>query len=932
MAESVELLATLLEHHFPGGRIARAYSGAEALALLERESFDLVLLDARMPDLDGFDTCRRIKAEPRTAGLPVLMVSAVMLDAKDRASGLRCGAEGYLCKPFEQEEFVATVQALLRLKRDEDTLRANEQNLQVALDRRTAELRDTEHRFRAIFEASPDAMFVENETGHVLDANPAACALHGLTHDQLVGRHVTELVPPGHREAVARDFPRWFSGELKIYEGFSYNRDGRVVPVEIKASRIVHGDKPAILLMVRDTTERHRVEDRQSATVQGLRAIVDIADDLIATADLDLLYRRAVELARERLGLERAAIFLADGGYVRGTFGTDMRGETSDERTHRMPIDETWRERFRLRAPHEPRWSLSLEHLQDWEDGAMRPRGQGWVAITPIQTARHAVGVFCNDSALTHVPFDPVKQEIVAVYCSLLANIIERKTAESERTRLAMAVEQSAESVMIADVNGTIRYVNPAFERITGYARAEVLGMNPRVLKSGRHGADFYERMWSRLRRGEVWMGRLTNPRKDGTVYEAESTISPIRDAKGEITGYLAVSQDVTRAAQMENELRQAQKMDSIGRLAGGIAHDFNNLLTGILGFARIVLEELPADHVVRPDVEEILRAGERASKLTRQLLAFGHRQVIQIQPLDLNAVLVNMDQILRRTLGEHIELVTAPGTGLRTVEADPGLMEQVIMNLAVNARDAMPRGGRLELRTGNVDLEESATPRHVDARPGPYVQLVVADNGVGMSEAVRQQAFEPFFTTKEKGKGLGLGLSTVYGIVKQCRGFIELDSREGEGTELRIYLPAVDVRPLDIEPTLASAPTGGDETVLVVEDEATVRRLTVRSLTALGYRVLEARNGDEALHLVQKLQEPLDLVLTDVIMPHMGGPELVENLRRLRPGIRVLYMSGFTEDMRMEGIHVANAASLILKPFTPEALATEVRRVLDGQ
>ena len=932
LADSVDLMATLLDRHFPGGRHLRAGSGAEGLAIAQREDLDLVLLDAAMPGMDGFEVCRRLKADPRTASVPVLMVSGARMEPRDRAAGLECGADGYVCKPFEIEEFVAQIRALVRLKKDEDLLRHHEQRLQQELERRTAELQASERRFRAMLENSPDAVFVEDERGIVLAANPAACRLHGLAREELVGRHVADLVPPGHREAVAREFPKWFSGELKIFEGFSYSSDGRIIPIEIKANRIEYEQKPAILLIVRDISDRQALDDRQSATVHGLRAIVDIADELIACADLDTLYRRAVELARERLGLERSAIFLSDGHYVHGTFGTDLQGRTTDERSHRLPTDETWRERFRLRTPQEPRWSLSLEYLQDWQNGSMHPRTQGWVAITPIQTAHKAVGVFCNDSAITRAPFDPVKQELVAVYGSLLANIIERRSAESERQRLARAVEQSAESVLIADLNGTITYVNPAFERITGYPRQEVLGLNPRILKSGRHDTRFYENMWNHLRRGEVWTGRITNRRKDGTFYEAEQTASPLRNAEGEVVGYLAVSQDVTRAVQMEGELRQAQKMDSIGRLAGGIAHDFNNLLTGILGFARIVLDDLPKDHGCRSDVEEIIRAGERAAKLTRQLLAFGHKQVLQIQPLDLNAIVVNMDQILRRTLGEHIELVTTTGDHLNSIEADGGLMEQVIMNLAVNARDAMPRGGKLVITTRNIVVDEVRAQRHVGAPPGPYVLLTVRDSGSGMSERVREQAFEPFFTTKEKGKGLGLGLSTVYSIVKQCRGFIELDSAVNVGTEFRIYFPSVDVKPLDIEPPAPVAARGGSETILVVEDETTVRRLTVRYLTSLGYRVLEARNGDEALHLVRAHVGPLDLVLTDVIMPRMGGPEMVEQLRVQLPKIKVLYMSGFTEDIRMESIHVASAASLILKPFTIESLSAEVRRVLDGQ
>ncbi len=839
---------------------------------------------------------------------------------------------GYLPLSADEQPFLAQVRLLLRLKESQDELGQQQQRLKKELDRRSMILRETEHRFRVIFEASPDAVFVEDENGIVLDVNPAACRLHGRSKNRLVGVHVSELVPPAQRNDVIRDFPLWFSGALQVYEGFSYREDGKIIPVEIKASRIEYQDRPALLLIARDVSERRSGEDRRTATVQGLRAIVDIADDLIACPDSDTLYRKAVELARERLGLERAAIFLCDGRHALGTFGTNAKGQTTDERSHRIPLDDTWRDRFRLRAPNEPRWSLSLEHLQDWQDGAMRPRGPGWVAITPIQTASTSMGVFFNDSALTHASFDPVKQEIVAVYCSLLANIMQRKSAEIDRGRLAMAVEQSAEAVLIADLNGTITYVNPAFERITGYAARDVLGLNPRILKSGRHDFRFYERMWNRLREGEVWTGRITNRRKDGTFYEAEQTTSPLRDRGGVVVGYLTVSQDVTRSIKLENELRQAQKMDSIGRLAGGVAHDFNNLLTGILGFAKVVMEELGPGHPSLPDLEEIVRAGERAAKLTRQLLAFGHQQVLQIQALDLNTVVVNMHAMLRRTLGEDVELVTAATDPLGRIEADAGLLEQVIINLAVNARDAMPKGGKLIVRTDNIVVDEALTQRHPEANPGHYVLLAVADNGAGMTEEVKQQAFEPFYTTKEKGRGLGLGLSTVYGIVKQFGGFVELDSALGAGTEVRLYFPASTPPAAPPKEKVVEKAAGkGGETILVVEDENTVRHLTVRILKGLGYQVLEARNGDEALSLFE--QHPgLDLVLTDVVMPRMGGPELAGRLHEKAPGLKILFMSGYTEDMRMEGTQGDQSTALILKPFTRDSMAAAIRGALDAR
>ncbi len=929
-ADTIFLIREHLHEHFPGALISEAHDGEEGLARVRASTPDVILMDVRMPKMDGWATCRALKADPATASIPILMMSGLHRNAPDRARGLDSGADAYLCKPFEADELVAQVRVLLRIRRHEAQLARHREELAAQLDQRTAELRASESRFRILFEHSPDAMFVESAEGIVLDANEAAARLHEMTRKELVGKSVLDLVPPGHRDVVKRDFPKWFTGGLSSYEGYSYTQSGRIVPVEIKSSRLEYDGKPALLLTVRDSTDRPHLEDRQSATTQGLRAVVEIADELIAAPDVDTVYRRAVELARERLGLERAAIFLADGQRVRATYGTDMNGQITDERSHVIPMDELWKERFRLRGLNEPRWSLSLEPLQNWRNGQMAPRGQGWVAITPIQTARKAVGVFCNDSAITKAPFDPVKQEIVAVYASLIANIIERKTAEAERALLATALEQSAESVVITDVHGTITYVNPAFETITGYSREEAIGKNPRILKSGKMDERHYDAMWKTLQGGEVWTGHITNRRKDGRLYEAEQVISPIKNHAGEITGYLAVSQDVTRAMELELALRQSQKMESIGRIAGGVAHDFNNLLTSILGFARLIRETLEADHVCRPDVEEIIKSGERAARLTRQLLAFGQKQVVQMQALNLNDVVRQMHHLLRRSIGEDVELVAQLDEQLPSVEADSGMIEQIITNLAVNARDAMSAGGVLTVQTSSVNVDEARVATQKGIAPGRYVCLAVRDTGIGMTEEVRQQIFEPFFTTKPKGQGQGLGLSTVYGIVRRCKGFIEVDSVPGKGSEFRIFFPVLDQAADEIASNARVAAMRGNETILVVEDEGSVRRLTVRGLTNLGYRVLEASHGGEGLHVFHRHEGRIDLVLSDVVMPIMGGPEMVEQLRKHAPDTPVMFMSGFTDDMKLSGVHMNHSAALILKPFTMEALASEIRRLLD--
>ena len=396
-----------------------------------------------------------------------------------------------------------------------------------------------------------------------------------------------------------------------------------------------------------------------------------------------------------------------------------------------------------------------------------------------------------------NVSTSPLRRPDGTIYgiMSILMDVTERKAAEESQARLTMAVEQAGESIVVTDTRGNIQYVNPAFERITGYDRMEVIGKNTRILKGGRHDAAFYGNLWETLLRGEVWRGTFHDKKKDGTLYEEDAVISPVRDPSGRVVNFVAVKRDVTEVRRMEEQLRQSQKMEAVGRLAGGVAHDFNNLLTAISGYSDLLLHRLPAYSTLRRDVEEIRKAGDRAAALTRQLLAFSRRQVLQPKVLDLNAVVTNMGQTLRHLIGEDIELSTDLSPSLSRVKADPGQIEQVIVNLAVNARDAMPDGGRITIATADAELSPAYAVAHPEVRPGPHVLLSVADTGHGMSDEIQAHLFEPFFTTKERGKGTGLGLATVYGIVQQSGGHIRVNSAADHGSTFLIYLPRVDAR-----------------------------------------------------------------------------------------------------------------------------------------
>lgn len=510
----------------------------------------------------------------------------------------------------------------------------------------------------------------------------------------------------------------------------------------------------------------------------------------------------------------------------------------------------------------------------------------------------------------------------------LIRDITERRRIEAERARLALALEQTADAVMIADPRGCITYINPSFEGLWGAPRAALIGREASFIALD--DPQTYQEMLRHVASGQVWRGRLRGRRHDGGTVVCDTITTPTRDEHGSIVAFVCVQRDITKELQLQEQYLQAQKMDSIGRLAGGIAHDFNNIMTAILGFGTMILEQVGDNHVLRYAVEQIVTAGERATNLTRQLLTFSRRHMTEVRTLDLNAVITEMLTLLRRALGEDVELVTQLDDEAGCIRADPGLIQQVVMNLAINARDAMPRGGRLILRTQVARLSEEFCRSRFRLKPGDYVMFSVIDTGEGMTPEVLSHAFEPFFTTKPKGKGTGLGLATVYAIVQQCHGHIEIESQLGRGTTVKIWFPRLetssDAVPVEIEDEAQQ----GTETILVVEDEDLVRDLTARILRSLGYNVLEATNGKEGLAIVEKLHGRVDLVLTDVIMPQMGGQEMAEKLLERYPNIKIVYTSGFTEVAITERGRSISAGRWIPKPYTREILARRIREVLD--
>ena len=510
-------------------------------------------------------------------------------------------------------------------------------------------------------------------------------------------------------------------------------------------------------------------------------------------------------------------------------------------------------------------------------------------------------------------------------------DITERKQAEQQLHLQATALESAANAIVITDRQGVILWVNAAFTKLTGYKSEEAVGQNPRILQSGEHSRSFYEAMWHRLLAGHMWRGEIVNRRKDGQLYTEEMTITPVKDAHGEVAHFVAIKQDVTEQRALERQLRQAQKMEAVGQLAGGVAHDFHNLMGVILGYSEILEGQLDPADPNRKKIEQMHRAATRAVSLTGQLLAFSRQQVLQPTVMDLNASVSEMEKMLRRLIGEDIEVDCVLQPHLGRVKADPSQVEQILLNLAVNARDAMPQGGKLTIETANVDLDEAYCQQHAPANPGPYVMLAVSDTGVGMDKDTQAHIFEPFFTTKGVGKGTGLGLSTVYGIVKQSGGFIWVYSEPGSGATFRIYLPRIERTGEQDKQEKSASVRGGSETILLVEDSKPLLELACEFLGTCGYKVLHSSDPLEAIRIVEQYEGPIPLLITDVVMPEMSGRALAEKLTALRPGMRVLYMSGYTDDAILRYGEFDSGKAFLQKPFTKNALAAKVRELLES-
>jgi PAS domain S-box-containing protein len=768
-------------------------------------------------------------------------------------------------------------------------------------DRKRADeaLRESEELYRSVVTSVAEGIMLVDRGGAIVACNRSAERILGLTTEELIGRTAADprwqAIHEDGSPLPGENFPgmaalRTGKPQSNLYMGV-HKPNGSLAWTIANSVPIFHAGDGAPYVVVTsfaDITERKRAEEALIEERYLLHTLMDNLPDAIYFKDRESRFTRTNKAHAKQFGLSH---------HAQAVGKTDFDFFTAE---HAQPAYNDEQEIIRTGQP-----VVNKEERETWPDGRVT-----WVSTTKM-------------------PLRDAHGNIIGTF-GVSRDITQHKQAEAEHARLVTAIEQSAEAVVITNTTGGIEYVNPAFTRITGYGREEVLGQNPRILKSDKQDPEFYQQLWATILNGQIWHGELINRRKDGSLYTEEMNIAPVRNQVGEITHFIATKQDVTEHKQLEQQLIQAQKMEAVGRLAGGVAHDFNNLLTIINGYAQLLIEPISPQDPRRGHLKEILMAGERAASLTRQLLAFSRRQVLEPRVLNLNSVLADVAKMLRRLIGEDVELVSTLKPDLGRVKVDPGQIEQVIMNLAVNARDAMPQGGKLFIETSNVEIDANYARRHSPMMPGKYVMVAVSDTGCGMDLETQAHAFEPFFTTKEKGHGTGLGLATVYGIVKQSGGFIWVYSAPGHGSTFKIYLPFIEEALPTAEPAEAPAELAkGSETVLVVEDERGVRSLVCEALASHGYKVLEAAGAASALEISERYTEPIHLLLTDVVMPQTGGKELAKGFSTLHPETKVLYMSGYTDDAIVRHGILEGGTSFLQKPFQPKALLLKIREVL---
>jgi PAS domain S-box-containing protein len=912
--------------------IIKATSGDEALAAALHHDFALAILDVLMPGMSGFELANHLRRDEKTQALPIIFLTASFADEEHAFKGYEAGAVDYIIKPFNPVILNGKARAFLELAR-------YRKQLEDMVQERTAGLRNVNQILRKVRHVNQLIVREQDEKRLIREACKLLVEARGFVGAWIAvvdgSENLVDIAQDGFGDSFSLFTESLRSGALPPCCKEAQQQRGVIVTHNLEENcgdcplRLCYGGNHAMITILE---HEGAIRGFLGLAVPAAMAVDKEEQSLFQEVAGDIAYAlHNIELRKEREVVTQAlkeseerhrAIF--DNASVgidlvnrQGRFLevnntlSKFLGYTPGELEHLTMFDVTHPEdASRSKEMHETLVQGETGSYR-FEKRYVRKDGSVFWADTAVSAIRGADGQY-------------------RATVGVIRDISQRKKSQEARTRLAAAVEQAAESVEITDPQGTIVYVNPAFARTTGYSLEEALGNNPRILKSGNHDEKFYKRMWKTLTDGKPWTGHFINKKKDGTLFEEDVSISPVKDDSGKLVNYVAVKRDVTKEVSLQKQLLQAQKMEAIGTLTGGIAHDFNNLLQVTLGYSELLLTEKSEKDRDYADLQKICQASRSGAELVRSLLTFSRKVEPLPVPINLNNQVQHTEKLLRRTIPRMINIRLELSEDLARTNADPGQIEQVIMNLSVNARDAMGEDGTLTIRTENVTLDEEYCQLNVEAQPGDYVLLSVADTGSGMDPETLTHIFEPFYTTKELGKGTGLGLAIVYGIVKQHGGHITCYSEVGKGTTFRVCLPAIESQ---VEPEVdktAVMPAFGTETLLLVDDEDPLRVLGERILTKSGYTVLIAANGEEALALYNEKKEQISLVILDLVMPTMGGKDCLHELLKIDPAVKVLIASGYAGEETTKECVRLGAKGFVSKPFKMKELLQQVRKVLD--
>jgi two-component system, cell cycle sensor histidine kinase and response regulator CckA len=780
-----------------------------------------------------------------------------------------------------------------------------------------------------LVECAPEAISILDTRYCVTRINSEFTRMFGFTPEEALGQRLDGLIVPPDRNAEVR----WIGESLEKGQKITLDtkrqrKDGTLVDVCISsASVMIGGTQVATYALYRDVSDQKRAEALSSALYR-------IAERTSSAADLQQFYAAIHNIVGELMYARNFYIALYDSTTQLLSFPyfVDEEDPTPAPKKLGRGLTEYV---LRIGEPLLATPQVFEELCARGEVELIGAPSLDWMGV-PLKVANNTFGVLVVQSYNQHIRFGERDRDILTFVSQQLASAVEHKRNEEalrrSEARYRSLVQRAVYGLYRSSVEGKFLDVNPALTSMLAYDSAEeVLALDPK--RDVFLNPEEQSRLMSEFHR----KGLLDNievkwKRKDGSPITVRLSGRAVTTPEEPDEVLEIIAEDVTERRVLEDQFRQAQKMEAVGRLAGGVAHDFNNLLMVIGGYSEVLLEQLETGCFLYQKALAIQQAADRATTLTRQLLAFSRKQLLELKVVDVNTIVSDMERLLRPLIGENIELTTKLTAGLGRTRADAGQLEQVIMNLVVNAKDAMPNGGKIIIQTANVTLDDSLRREHTFIHPGPYVMLSVTDTGVGMDKETQSRIFEPFFTTKEKGKGTGLGLSTVYGIVKQSGGYIFAQSEVGHGTAFRIYLPQVDDAAETSGPARTASPeTGGSETVLLVEDEESVRQLVRETLEAKGYTVLEAENGEVGLSLAARHDGPIHMVISDVVMPGMSGRELAKRLSEARPKIKILYLSGYTEDAIVHQGVLESGTAFLQKPFTLQTLSRKVREVLRG-